>query len=143
MATGQTGTLEPAGTPKGALSRLVAAWMILPLFFVATGGSLRWWEAWISCAELLVPMTVFLFRTARRDPAFLARRFKLREKERSQRHVLAWGAPFLLAALIIPGFDRRHGWSEPPVAAVATAMAMVLAGYLLVLRVFVENRWAG
>jgi len=34
-------------------------------------------------------------------------------------------------------------WSEPPLGVVVAAMAVLLTGYLLVLRVFLENRWAG
>jgi protein-S-isoprenylcysteine O-methyltransferase Ste14 len=51
--------------------------------------------------------------------------------------------PFHLATLAIPGFDHRHGSSDVPVAAVIAALTLSLAGFLLILRVFVENRWAG
>jgi protein-S-isoprenylcysteine O-methyltransferase Ste14 len=49
----------------------------------------------------------------------------------------------LIAALVVPGFDHRFGWSHPPTAAVVAALALVLGGYLIVVRVFLENRWAG
>jgi hypothetical protein len=67
------------------------------------------------CALLLIPMAVFLPTVVRRDPECLARRFRMKEKERPQRRVLAWGYPVLLAAFIILGLDRRFGWSDPPV----------------------------
>jgi protein-S-isoprenylcysteine O-methyltransferase Ste14 len=143
MAANGTGTMPGTGVARGVVIRTLAAWVLLPLFFVATGGSLRWWEAWIYCALLLIPMTVFLLAVARRDPEFLARRFQMKEKERQQRRVLAWGYPVLLAAFIIPGLDRRFGWSDPPPWVIVAALAASLAGYLGVLRVFWENRWAG
>ncbi len=134
---------EPSTTVKRAAIRAVAAWIVLPLFFFLTGGSLAWWEAWAYCAILLAPMTVFLAYITRRDPEFIARRMALREKEPAQRRLLAWGYPPLLAALVVPGLDHRLGWSHPHVAVVVAALAVALVGYLSILRVFLENRWAG
>jgi protein-S-isoprenylcysteine O-methyltransferase Ste14 len=126
-----------------AAVKVAAAWILLPLFFLATGGDLAWWNAWIYCAVLLVPMTLFIAHMARHDPEFIARRSMMREKEKTQRWVQVVGTPLLLAALAIPGLDRRLGWSCVPLAAVAGAFALALVGYLVVVRVFLENRWAG
>jgi protein-S-isoprenylcysteine O-methyltransferase Ste14 len=135
--------IEAKGSTKGAAIKVIAAWVLLSLFFLATGGSFTWWEAWAYCVVLLSPMTIFVVYMARNDPDFIARRTKLREKEQAQRRILVWGYPSMIAALVIPGLDHRFGWSAPPTAAVVAAMATVLGGYLTVLRVFLENRWAG
>jgi protein-S-isoprenylcysteine O-methyltransferase Ste14 len=139
----QVGTVGQPGVARTAASRALAAWIALPLLFLATGGSLRWWQAWIYCAILLVPMTGFLVYMVRRDPGFIARRLKMRENEAAQRRILAWGYLPIAAALVIPGLDHRFAWSRPPGWIVAGAMVLALAGYLGILRVFLENRWAG
>ncbi len=126
-----------------AAPRLLAAWVVLPLFFLVTGGSIGWWEAWAYCAVLLVPMTAFVLYMARRDPEFIARRLRFKEKEKAQRRILALGYPLFLAAVVIPGLDRRFGWSDLPSALVVAALAATLGGYLTILRVFMENPWAG
>jgi protein-S-isoprenylcysteine O-methyltransferase Ste14 len=128
---------------RAAVVKVAAGWILLPLFFLATGGDLAWWNAWAYCAVLLVPMTAFVAHVVRHDPEFIARRSTMREKERAQRRVLAFGAPLLLAALVVPGFDHRFGWSHPPLGVVLAALAASLTGYLAVVRVFLENRWAG
>lgn len=128
---------------RRTLSRVVGAWIVLPLFFLASGGSLQWWAAWAYCTLVLVPMTVFALRTARSDPEFLDRRFKMREKVRAQRQVVSLGAVSILGAYLVPGLDHRFGWSSPPVAVVGVALALCLAAYLVILRVFLANRWAG
>ena len=137
----------PADAAKTArrktLVRVALVWIALPLFFLATGGSLGWWEAWAYCGLLLVPMTCFLAHVARTDPDFLARRFTMKEKEQTQRRIVSWGAPVAAALFVLPGLDRRFGWSEPPLAAVVVAQVLSLAGYLGVLAVFNANRWAG
>jgi len=128
---------------RSAAVKVAAAWILLPLFFLATGGDLAWWNAWTYCAVLLVPMTLFIVHMARHDPEFIVRRSTVREKERTQRWVQVVGIPCLLAALVIPGLDHRFGWSSVPLAAVVGALASSLVGYLVVVRVFLENRWAG
>jgi protein-S-isoprenylcysteine O-methyltransferase Ste14 len=46
-------------TRRRAAARLALAWVLFPLFFLVTGGSLGWWQAWVYCGLVLVPMTVF------------------------------------------------------------------------------------
>jgi protein-S-isoprenylcysteine O-methyltransferase Ste14 len=67
----------------------------------------------------------------------------MREKERTQRRVLSWGAPVFTALYILPGLDRRFGWSMVPLGVVLVAEACALLGYVGVLWVFSVNRWAG
>lgn len=122
---------------------MALAWLVTPLFYLVAGGSLCWWEAWVLCLLLLVPMTLFVVRMARTDPEFLERRFMRKEKEPTQRRVSLWGAPLLLALNVVPGLDRRFGWSDPPLAAVVAAQVLVLASCLGMIKVFLANRWAG
>jgi protein-S-isoprenylcysteine O-methyltransferase Ste14 len=136
-------THDVRAVARSAAVKVAAAWVLLPLFFLATGGDLAWWNAWTYCAVLLVPMTVFIVHVARHDPEFIVRRSTVREKERTQWWVQVVGTFFLLAALVIPGLDHRFGWSSVPLAAVVGALALSLGGYLVVVRVFLENRWAG
>jgi len=135
--------IEKKGVAVKGILWLITTWISLPLFFLATGRSLDWWEAWVWCAIILIPMTIFGILVFRTDPEFLARRFKLREKDQSQRRVLAFGVPFSLAALVLPGLDHRFCWSEVPGPIEVTALALSLSAFLLILGVFVSNRWAG
>jgi protein-S-isoprenylcysteine O-methyltransferase Ste14 len=136
-------TSPSSATTRKAYFRLVLAWLLLPLFFLLTGGSFGWWEAWVYCALILVPMTVFAVRWVRRDPEAVERRCMMKEKERAQRPVVLWGGIVTLALFILPGLDRRFGWSHPGLAAVIAGQALVLASYLGIVKVFAVNRWAG
>ncbi len=53
-------THDRPAVARAAAVKVVAAWVLLPLFFLATGGDLAWWNAWAYCAVLLVPMTAFI-----------------------------------------------------------------------------------
>ncbi len=141
---GRTPVVDPSRvSTRRPYVRMALAWLVTPLFFLVTGGSLGWWEAWVYCLLLLVPMTLFVARVARTDPQFLERRFAAKEKERTQRRVALWSAPVLSALFLLPALDRRFGWSEPPLAAVVVAQALTLASCLGLIEVFVVNRWAG
>jgi protein-S-isoprenylcysteine O-methyltransferase Ste14 len=128
---------------KEAAVKVVAAWVVLPLFFLATGGDLAWWNAWAYCAVLLVPMTAFVVYQLRHDPDFIARRSTMREKQQTQRWVLVIGLPLWLASFVIPGLDHRFGWSSPSSGVIVTGLVAALGSYLGILWVFLENRWAG
>jgi protein-S-isoprenylcysteine O-methyltransferase Ste14 len=142
-AVGEPSVGGPSGVrTRSIFTRMVLAWVVTPLFFLVTGGSLAWWEAWVYCVLVLVPMTLFVARVARTDPEFLERRLAAKEKERTQRRLVLWSVPLLLALFLMPGLDRRFGWSEPSLATVIAAQAVSLASYLELIAVFVANRWA-
>ncbi len=124
-------------------ARLAAAWIVLPSFFLLTGGSLGWWEAWVYSVLVLVPMTVFVPWMARRAPDLFARRFKMKEEEKTQRRLIGVSAPFLVVSFVLPGVDHRFGWSHVPIAVVIAAEVFVACGYLTILRSLLQNRWAG
>ncbi len=137
------GGAEQARSRRRGLIRLLAAWILLPIFFWATGGSLLWPQAWIYCAVLLVPMTIFTVWMVKHDPSFFDRRFKKKEKEQAQARLQSLAVPLFLSVFILPGLDCRFGWSDPPLAFVVVALLLTLVSYLMILRVFLENRWAG
>ena len=143
MVREPTNGTDQARARRRGLIRLLFAWIVLPLFFYATGGSLLWWQAWVYCILLLAPMTVFVIWMAGVDPAFFERRFKMREDDPAQRRIQAWATPLFLVFFIVPGLDRRFGWSDPPSVIVIPALILSLISYLFILRVFLENRWAG
>ena len=67
---------------------------------------------------------------------------KMREKERAQKAVIMLSWPIFLVACLLPGFDRRFGWSSVPTALVVVGDILVLASYLFIVRVFKENSYA-
>jgi protein-S-isoprenylcysteine O-methyltransferase Ste14 len=65
----------------------------------------------------------------------------MRERERTQKGVIGLSMIFLLAAFIVPGLDRRWGWSVMPWWVVVAADLLVLLGYAIIFRVFRENQF--
>jgi protein-S-isoprenylcysteine O-methyltransferase Ste14 len=122
--------------------RLVFALLILGLMFFWPAGTLRYWQAWTYLAILFIPMLGVLVYFSKRDPELLERRMRAKEKERRQIIITSLGTPVFLGIYLLPGFDRRYGWSSVPLIVVIAADILVLAGYALFVRVLKENSYA-
>ena len=115
--------------------------LFICIFLFIPAGSVKYLEAWIYSVALFIPMTVTLSYLNKKDPALLQRRFRLEEKEKSQRRIISlFRIPFIIG-LLIPGFDYRYNWSEVPLWLVVTANIMVCLSYFFVFLVFRENTY--
>ena len=93
--------------------------LFIVLFLPA--GTLRFWQAWVYMSVLFIPMLMVVVWLFRNDPAFLERRMRTREKGRRQRNIQVLGLPFYLGIYLIPGLDKRFGWSSVPPTVVLLA----------------------
>jgi protein-S-isoprenylcysteine O-methyltransferase Ste14 len=139
--------MSPPQSPQGSLIRLVlrrflTTFVLLPVFFFLPAGTIAYWEAWVYLGILLVSASFVLTHLFRRDPELLARRMRTKEKHADQRLIIKLAVVPLVLAFLLPGFDRRFGWSDVPVALVLAADALVLLGYFIVFLVFTWNPYA-
>jgi len=116
-----------------------ATLLVLGLLFFVPAGTLDYWEAWVYCAVIIVPFLVVFAWLFRNNPELMARRMRFEEKEPAQKRIVRVSGLIFLAGFLIPGLDRRFGWSEIPVEAVLFADVLVIVGYALVFLVFREN----
>jgi protein-S-isoprenylcysteine O-methyltransferase Ste14 len=134
--------MSPAELKRRALTRLLLGLPMLGLMFFLTAGTLRYWQAWIFMLLLCFP-TLFSFAYfIKHNPKILERRIKLKEKETVRKWITTGSLPFIVAAFLLPGFDRRFGWSSVPLSVEIAALILVLAGYLLFFFVLKENCFA-
>jgi protein-S-isoprenylcysteine O-methyltransferase Ste14 len=132
----------PPGFARAVAKRFGFGFVGLAAILFVPAGTWRYWEAWAYLAIVFVPMGIGGWFLLRRSPDLLARRFKVREKDETQKRIVAFSLVFFLGVIFIPGFDRRFGWSDVPTAVVLVADAVVLVGYVCVLLVMRENRFA-
>jgi protein-S-isoprenylcysteine O-methyltransferase Ste14 len=105
-------------------------------------GSLHYWQAWVWLGVLFVPLIFVVNYFLKRDPKFLERRMRLREKEAPQKKIQLISGTLFFLGFLIPGLDYRFGWSSVPVPLVLAADVMVFLGYLFIFLVFRENSYA-
>jgi len=125
-----------------ALVRLLAGFTILAAMLFLPAGTLAYWEAWVYLAALFVPMSLGLAYLLTNDPGLLERRMRAKEKDAGQILIVKVGSLCSALAFLLPGFDRRFGWSHVPVAAVIASDVLVLLAYGLCILVLRENRYA-
>ena len=64
------------------------------------------------------------------------------EKEPAQKKIIGFSFIFFLLAFILPGLDKRWGWSNVPFIVVIIADLLVVLSYAWIVRVFKENIYA-
>jgi hypothetical protein len=140
---GTTMTPEAKGRLLAAvLTRFAAGFLVMGALFFLSAGTIRYLNGWLFMLGLLVPMIFALVFLYRRDPAFLEKRIRMKEKEGTQRKYLGLSLPLYIIALVIPGLDYRFGWSQVPLWLSLAALAVMLCGYLMFLLVMNQNRYA-
>ena len=75
------------------------------------------------------------------SPELLSKRLNNKEKEQTQKHVVAFSGLMFIAGFMLCGFDYRFVWSQVPVWVVVVASLLFLMGYMLYAEVLRENAY--
>jgi protein-S-isoprenylcysteine O-methyltransferase Ste14 len=135
-------TLARGQLLQTVVARFGGAFLLLCAMFFLPAGTLAYWQAWVWMAILFIPMTGVLIYLSRKDPALLERRMRTREPEKEQSLLIKLSLLWFAVTFLLPGFDRRFGWSHVPLAIVIAADALVLLGYCIFIWVVRENTYA-
>ncbi len=131
---------------KALKKKIALRFSLIPLFLglivLLPAGTLWFWQVYVYFTVLILPMTFVLFYFLKNDPKFLERRTRAREKEKQQMLISIFSTAVFLTGFIVPGLDRRYGWSTVPVFIVIAADIIVLFGYLIIFFVFRQNSYA-
>ena len=122
------GRVDIAKLKKTAGIRFLLFIIVMGLMFFLPAGTFRYWQAWTYMAILVIPMLFVLAYLLKRNPELLERRMRTREKAPAQNAIMKLSSLFFLAAFLLPGFDRRYGWSAVPLVVIVIADFIILAG---------------
>jgi protein-S-isoprenylcysteine O-methyltransferase Ste14 len=125
-----------------ALWRFLAGIPILGAMFFLPAGTLFYWEAWVYMAITFIPMLFVVAYFIKNAPELLERRLRMREKEAAQKLIIKLSSLYFLIAFLLPGFDKRYGWSSVPATVVIIADVIVLLGYAFFALTLKENQYA-
>ena len=114
---------------------LVALLVFLPV------GSLSFGYGWLFMGLLFAPMLVAGFVMFFTAPELLKKRLDAKEKQATQKGVVAFSGLMFIAGFVVAGLDHRFGWSAVPVAVVVAASAFFLVAYALYAEVLRENAY--
>ena len=114
---------------------LVGALLFLP------AGTLRYPNGWLFLGLLFIPMVILGIALFIKAPDLLEKRLNAKEKESTQKGVLALSGMIFPIGFLLSSFDFRFGWSSVPMWCVTAASVLFLIGYAMYAEVMRENAY--
>ena len=116
------------------------------LFFVAAllflpAGSFDYGNAWLFLGLLFIPILILGVVLLIKAPDLLEKRISAKEKENTQKGVVAVSGLMFVAGFVIAGLDFRFGWSNVPIWCVIASSVILLISYALYAEVMRENAY--
>jgi len=139
---GTPSDLDGKSFRKMVFTRFALAFIALGFMFFLPAWTFNYWQAWVYMLILFIPMSVLIRYLYKHDPALLERRMRMKERQKTQKLIIALSFLFFLPAFVIPGFDVRLGWSNVPFMVVVIADIVVILGYLMFALVLKTNSYA-
>ncbi len=115
--------------------------IVLSALLFLPAGSFGYFGAWLFLALLSIPMLIMGIVLFCKSPALLEKRLDGKEKEKTQRGVIALSGLMFPAGFVLSALDFRFGWSSVPLWTTAVSSALFLIGYGLYAEVMWENAY--
>ena len=124
-----------------ALTKFTAGLLLVALLLFLPAGTIRYPGGLLFLCLLFVPMLLLGILMLARARDLLAKRLDVKEKQGTQKGVVAVMGLIFLGGFILAGLDFRFGWSKVPLPVVIVASVLFLVGYALYAEVMRENAY--
>lgn len=124
-----------------ALTKFTCGLLLVGLLIFLPAGTLSYTKGWLFFGLLFGPMLIAGFVMLFKSPAFLARRLDVKEKQGTQKGVVAFSGLMFITSFVMAGLDYRFGWSKMPLPLTVISAVLFLAAYLLYAEVMRENAY--
>ena len=124
-----------------ALVKFTCGVLLVGLLIFLPAGTLDYTYGWLFAGLLFVPMLIAGFVMYFKNPAFLEKRLDAKEKQATQKGVLAFAGLMFIAGFVVAGLDFRFCWSQMPAGVVTAASVLFLIAYALYAEVMRENAY--
>lgn len=124
-----------------ALTKFVCGLLLVGLLIFLPAGTVYYTYGWLLMGLLFIPMLIAGFVMLYKSPEFLKKRLDAKEKQGTQKGVVAFSGLMFIAGFVVAGLDFRFGWSNMPTWGVIIASALFLIAYALYAEVMRENAY--
>lgn len=124
-----------------ALTKFIAGLLLVALLLFLPAGTIRYPGGLLFLCLLFIPMLLLGILMLARARDLLAKRLDVKEKQGTQKGVVAVMGLIFLSGFILAGLDFRFGWSKVPLPVVIVASVLFLVGYALYAEVMRENAY--
>ena len=127
--------------PCNALAKFTFGALMVGLLIFLPAGTLHYAKGWLFMALLFIPMLGAGFVMLAKSPELLKKRLDAKEKQATQKGVLAFSGLMFIGGFVVAGLDFRYGWSHIPTVVTIIASLLFLLAYLLYAEVLRENAY--
>lgn len=113
--------------------------LLVGLLIFLPAGTINYWNGWLFMGLLFLPMFIAGIIMMIKAPNLLKSRLDAKEKEVTQKSVVALSGLMFLAGFIIAGLNYRFNWIQLPNIIVVIASIIFLLAYILYAEVLREN----
>ncbi len=124
-----------------ALLKFTCGLVLVGILIFWPAGTLDFGCGWLFVGLLFGPMLAAGFVMLAKAPDLLAKRLDAKEKQATQKGVVALSGLMFIAGFVVAGLDYRFGWSRMPVWVTVTASVLFLLAYALYAEVIRENAY--
>lgn len=124
-----------------ALTKFICGLLLVGLLIFLPAGTLSYTYGWLFIGLLFVPMLIAGLVMLLKSPDFLAKRLDAKEKQTTQKGVVALSGLMFSAGFAVAGLDYRFGWSVMPLLITIAASVLFLLAYVLYAEVMRENAY--
>ena len=123
------------------LTKFIVGLLLVGVLIFLPAGTFNYIGGWGFVALLFIPMFIMGVVMFIKAPDLLKKRLDGKEKENTQRGVVAFSGLIFLGGFIVAGLDFRYGWSNVSGAVQIIASALFLVSYALYAEVMRENAY--
>ena len=124
-----------------ALTKFTCGLLMVGLLIFLPAGTLDYANGWLLIGLLFGPMLIAGFVMLAKSPELLKKRLDAKEKQGTQKGVIAFSGLMFTAGFVLAGLDFCFGWSAVPAWVVITASVLLLAAYAQYAEVMRENAY--
>ncbi|MBO7273500.1 MAG: isoprenylcysteine carboxylmethyltransferase family protein [Clostridia bacterium] len=124
-----------------ALTKFLCGLILVGALLFLPAGSFSFTGGWLFIALLFIPMIFLGAVLLIKSPELLEKRLDAKEKENTQKGVVALSGLLFFVGFIVAGLDYRFGWSHVPTWLVIASSVVLLASYALYAEVMRENAY--
>lgn len=124
-----------------ALIKFISGFLLVAALLFLPAGTWAYPNAWLFIALLFIPMLILGVWLYLKAPELLKKRVGGREKEKTQKAVVAVSGLAFVLSFVLCALDFRFGWTELPDWLVVSAAVIQLASYGLYAAVMKQNAY--
>lgn len=124
-----------------AVVKFLAGVLMISLLLFIPAGTLYYPKAWLLLGVMFVPMLILGIILMVKSPELLAKRLNSKEKENTQKTVVALSLLMFIAGFVVSALDFRFSWFPVPDFVSYIAAVIFILGYAIYGEVMRENAY--